>query len=331
VPEGRTPGARPLVSVVIPVFRNAESLKQLYTEIIDVAGDRFPDCGLEIVFVDDGSEDDSWAVICSLRQSDPERVSAHRLSRNFGQLSAMVAGYRLARGDAIVSISADLQDPTALIGDMVARWMKGDDIVIANRAGRTDGKIASATSRFAYWYARRWTPTIPDGGFDFFLMDRRALDLLLQFKGRFRFLQGDILWLGLPTSFIPYVRRERPYGKSGWTMVKRLNFFTDLVLDSSYGPIKAMSRLGFLVAVLGFAWLTAIVINYLTGGSPFNGWAPIMVTILLLGGLIMIMLGVIGEYLWRIYDHVRERPMHVVLTSEFAQESNGPTALPQID
>jgi len=321
VPEGRQPEESKLVSVVIPVFRNAESLRQLYTELVDVAAARFPACGLEIAFIDDGSDDDSWSVICSLRQADPQRVSAHRLSRNFGQVSAMIAGYRLARGDAVVSISADLQDPTELIGDMVDRWLAGDDIVIANRAGRTDGKIAATTSRFAYWYAQRSTPTIPDGGFDYFLMDRRAIDLLLQFKGRFRFLQGDLLWLGLPTSFIPYVRRERPYGKSASSMMKRLSYFTDLVIDSSYGPIKAMSRLGFVVAFIGFAWLFAVVIDWFAGGTPFAGWAPIMVALLLLGGFIMIMLGVIGEYLWRIYDQVRERPMHVVLTSDFAQDT----------
>src|SRR5690349_11986944 len=120
---GRTPARdRKLVSVVVPVFRNAESLPQLYGELIGVAADRFPDCDLEIVFVDDGSDDDSWDVIHSLHADDPGRVSAHKLSRNFGQLSAMIAGYRLATGDAVVSISADLQDPTELIGDMVERW-----------------------------------------------------------------------------------------------------------------------------------------------------------------------------------------------------------------
>ncbi|TDK95737.1 glycosyltransferase [Mycobacterium paragordonae] len=323
-PKDPQPDVPKLVSVVVPVFRNAESLPQLYTELIDVATSRFPACDLEIVFVDDGSDDDSWAVICALRDKDPRRISAHRLSRNFGQLSAMVAGYRLARGDALVSISADLQDPTELIGDMVDRWLTGDDIVIANRAGRSDGALAATTSRIAYWYARRYTPGIPEGGFDYFLMDRRAIDLLLQFKGRFRFLQGDLLWLGLPTSFIPYVRRVRPHGKSGYSFVKRLSNFTDLVIDSSYGLIKLMSRLGFVVAVLGFLYLITVVVDWMAGGTPFKGWAPIMVTLLLLLGFMMMMLGIVGEYLWRIYDQVRERPMHVVYSSDFAQLREGP-------
>lgn len=312
-------GRAKLVSVVLPVFRNAESLAQMHAEITQVAEERFPECDLEIVFVDDGSDDESWEVICSLRRADPERVSAHRLSRNFGQLSAMVAGYRLARGDAVVSISADLQDPTDLIGDMVQRWLAGDDIVIANRAGRSDGRMSATTSRLAYAYARRSTPAIPEGGFDYFLMSRRTVNLLLQFKGRFRFLQGDLLWLGLPTSFIPYVRKERPHGRSGYSFGKRFSNFTDLIIDSSYGPIKTMSRVGFIAAVVGFVYLVTIVIVAFAGGAPFEGWAPIMVTILILNGSMMIMLGIVGEYLWRIHDQIRERPMHIVLTSEYAE------------
>ena len=306
------------VSVVIPVFRNADSLEQLYSELIAVATESFPDLALEIVFIDDGSDDDSWSVISSIREAHPDKVSAHRLTRNFGQLAAMIAGYKLARGDLLVSMSADLQDPTELIGEMVSRWRNGDDIVIANRAARSDGLVTSAMSRVAYAYARRSTPQIPEGGFDYFLMSRRAIDLVLQFKGRFRFIQNDLLWLGLPTSFIPYVRRARPHGKSGYTFGKRFDTFTDLVIDSSYGPIKAMSRIGLLAAVIGVVYLVAIVIAWLAGETPFKGWAPIMVSILVLNGFMMMMLGLVGEYLWRIYDQIRERPMHVVLSSEFA-------------
>lgn len=304
-----------LVSVVVPVFRNRDSLRQLYEELSRVAAKDFPDLDLEIVFVDDGSDDDSWSVIKSLQRADPQHISAHRLSRNFGQLSAMVAGYRLARGDVVVSISADLQDPTDLIGEMVRRWRGGDDVVIANRSGRTDGAVSSMTSRLGYAYARRSTPAIPEGGFDFFLMSRQAIDLLLAFKGRFRFLQGDLLWLGLPTSFIPYVRRQRPHGKSGYSWSKRLGNFTDLVIDSSYGPIKAMSRIGFIAALLGILYLFSIIIAWIAGGTPFDGWAPIMVAILISNGFVMMMLGLVGEYLWRIYDQIRERPMHVVIES----------------
>lgn len=321
--EGSPDGDSLLVSVVVPVFRNADSLPQLQTEILTVAAQSFPECDLEIVYVDDGSDDDSWRVIRELRDEHPTHVSAHRLSRNFGQVSAMMGGYTLARGDAVVSISADLQDPTDLIGEMVRRWRAGDDIVIANRANRSDGPLQSATSRVAYAVARRSNPAMPDGGFDYFLMSRRAVDLLLRFKGRFRFLQGDLLWLGLPTSFIPYTRQGRPHGRSGYSWGRRFGMFTDLVIDSSYGPIKAMSRVGVVAAMLGLVYLIVIVGVWLSGGSPFTGWAPIMVTVLLLNGIMMVMLGIIGEYLWRIYDQVRERPMHVVMTSHFPDRDEG--------
>ncbi len=323
-PTSNGRNATDVVSVVVPVFRNADSLRQLHSELVEVAAERFPENGLEIVFVDDGSDDDSWSVIKELHELDPMRVSAHRLSRNFGQLSAMIAGYRLARGAVIVSMSADLQDPTELIGDMVAKWRTGDDVVIANRAGRADGSVSATLSRGAYAVARRSTPSIPDGGFDYFLMSRRAADLLLQFKGRFRFVQGDLLWLGLPTSFIPYVRRARPHGKSGYTMRKRIDNFTDLVIDSSYGPIKAMSRIGFVATALGLVYLVTVFIAWASGDTPFKGWAPLMVVILVLNGFMMMMLGLIGEYLWRIHDQIRERPMHVVQTSELADLSDQP-------
>ncbi len=304
-----------MVSVVVAVFRNADSLNQLYKEIISVASSRFPQLELEIVFVDDGSDDNSWNVISELRNKDQKRVSAHRLTRNFGQLSAMISGFGLAQGDAIVSISADLQDPTVLIGDMVDRWLSGDDVVIANRQERNDGHLAALTSRVAYAYARRVVKGIPKGGFDYFLMSKRVLTQILRFQGRFRFIQGDLLWLGFPTSFIPYSRAKRLHGKSGYSFRRRLSYFVDLVIDSSYGPIKFMSRIGLLSALLGLSYAIVIVFAWFNQATPFDGWAPIMVVLLISSGLILITLGTIGAYIWRIYDQLRLRPMSVLLES----------------
>jgi glycosyltransferase involved in cell wall biosynthesis len=304
-----------MVSVVVAVFRNAESLSQLYKEIISVASSRFPQLELEIVFVDDGSDDNSWNVISELRSKDRRHVSAHRLTRNFGQLSAMISGFGLAQGDAVVSISADLQDPTVLIGDMVDRWLSGDDVVIANRLERNDGHFAALTSRVAYAYARRVVKGIPKGGFDYFLMSKRVLTQILKFQGRFRFIQGDLLWLGFPTSFIPYSRAKRLHGKSGYSFRRRLSYFVDLVIDSSYGPIKFMSRIGLLSALLGLTYAIVIVSAWFNQATPFDGWAPIMVVLLITSGLILVTLGTIGAYIWRIYDQLRVRPMSVLLES----------------
>jgi glycosyltransferase involved in cell wall biosynthesis len=309
-----------IVSVVIPVFRNSGTLVKLHSEITSTALHNFPQLTLEIIFIDDGSDDNSWDIIIELVNKDPQHVSAHKLSRNFGQLSAMLAGYQRANGNCLISISADLQDPPNLIGEMVNRWLQGDDIVIANRKSRDDGFLAKITSWIAYSIARRFTPGLPKGGFDYFLMSRTAIDLLLKFKGRFRFIQGDLLWLGLPTSFIPYDREKRLLGVSGYSMSKRFSNFLNLVLDGSQSLIKVMTKFGLLVIFFGFLYLISIVYTWWTGGTPFEGWAPIMVAILVLNGILLIMLGILGSYLWRIYDLIRERPMNVILSSEIPKK-----------
>jgi dolichol-phosphate mannosyltransferase len=135
---------------------------------------------------------------------------------------------------------------------------------------------------------------------------------MLSLKGHHRFFQGDILWMGLPTSLIPYTRERRSYGKSGWTFAKKFKYFTDLVLDSSYLPIRIMSGLGIAVASLGLIYAFIILIAWFRSQTPFSGWAPIMVTLLVIGGLLMTMLGVIGEYIWRIYDEVKNKPLYVI-------------------
>ena len=299
-----------LVTVVIPVFQNRESLAQTLTDV--VAAVVSADCRVEACFVDDGSSDGSWQELERLQGEHPDAVTLVRLSRNFGQVNALLAGYEAARGDAVVTISADLQDPASLITEMITKWREGSDVVIAHRVEREDDASARIMSRMAYSVARRANPAMPAGGFDFLLMSRRAVELVLAFPSRHRFLQGDILWLGLPTSFLPYSRAKRPYGKSTWTFGRKLRYFTDLVLDSSFWPIQVMSRLGFFIALAGVLYAIVIVFARVFNQTPWPGWAPIMVTLLFIGGLIMVMLGIIGEYLWRIYDDIKGRPRYIV-------------------
>lgn len=301
-----------LLSVVVPVFRNGPTLLATFEGVLAVRNERFPDLDLEMVLVDDGSDDGSWEEMKRLHARHPEHVRLLKLSRNFGQVSAILAGYEAARGDAVVTLSADLQDPPALIADMVANWRQGSEVVIAHRESRDDDAAATLFSRLAYGIARRANPRIPQGGFDYLLLSRRATRLLLSFKGRHRFFQGDVLWLGFPTTFLPYARQKRPVGRSGWSFAKKFKYFTDLVLDSSYFPIRLMSSLGFLTAIAGLVYALVIVFAWFQNRTPFSGYAPIMITQLIVGGLIMIMLGVVGEYLWRIYDDVKERPLYIV-------------------
>lgn len=301
-----------LISVVVPVYQNRETVGETCRRVLQARAQSFPHLDVEIVFVDDGSPDGSWGELERVRADYPDHVCLVKLSRNFGQVSAILAGYEAAQGDAVITLSADLQDPVEVMAQMISHWEKGQEIVIAHRVSRDDDATATLFSRIAYGFARRANPRIPAGGFDYLLLSRRAAELMRSFNGQHRFFQGDVLWLGLPTTLIPYARERRKHGKSGWTFAKKFKYFTDLILDSSYLPIRLMSSLGFLTASAGLLYALVIVVAWFRGQTPFTGWAPIMVTILIVGGLIMMMLGIIGEYLWRIYDDIKKRPLYIV-------------------
>ena len=215
------------VAVVIPVYQNRESLAELLQQLFLVHAESPYDIDLSIICVDDGSTDGSWDLLTTLHKEDPSRISLIKLARNFGQVNAILAGYAHASSDAVITMSADLQDPPGLLADMIDRWQAGSDVVIAHRVQRDDDLSSRIFSRAAYAVARRAHPDMPSGGFDCMLMSRKALEIILGFPSRHRFLQGDILWLGLPTSFIPYTRRARPHGRSTWSFSRKLKYFTD--------------------------------------------------------------------------------------------------------
>src|SRR6478672_5120315 len=191
---------------------------------------------------------------------------------------------------------------------MVAKWEGGSELVICFRTSRSDPFFARWTSRVAYSVLRMAMPQIPRGGFDVVLMDRKVMDTFNAIDVRHRFFQGDLLWGGYRTSFIPYVRLERTIGRSQYNFAKKLKNFLDAVLDASYLPIRFISLLGLITAGLGLLYSVTVVYAWLAGDTPFSGWAPIMIVLLLVGGLILVMLGVIGEYVWRINEEVRKRP-----------------------
>jgi polyisoprenyl-phosphate glycosyltransferase len=312
VAASRATDPRACVSVIVPVFGNVDTVSETCERLRTVHDERFSHLDLEIVFVDDGSPDGSWDRLLELHGQHPDVVRLVKLSRNFGQVNAIFAGFESARGDAVVTLSADLQDPVSVTAEMIEAWENGNEVVIAHRASRSDDLSSTIFSRIAYGFARRANPRIPSGGFDYVLLSRRAAKLLSSFRGGHRFFQGDVLWLGLPTVFIPYARARRPSGKSGWTFTKKLKYFTDLILDSSYLPIRLMSAMGIIFASAGLVYALVIVLAWVRHSTPFLGWAPLMITLLMVGGLIMFMLGVIGEYIWRIYDDVKQRPQYVV-------------------
>jgi dolichol-phosphate mannosyltransferase len=299
------------VSFVVAVYHNEGAVSKTHEKIRSVFASELTKYEYEIVFVDDGSKDGSLKEILNLREND-SRVKVITFTRNFGQMAAMLAGFKEATGDAVINISADLQDPVELIPQIVEKWQGGAETVICYRTDREDSLAAKLLSRIAYGVLRMSIPQIPPGGFDFVLMDRKVMDEFNAIDVRHRSFQGDLLWTGYRTSFIPYVRLKRTIGKSQYNFGKKLKNFLDAVLDASYLPIRFISLVGIITAAIGALYSATIVLSWLRSETPFQGWAPLMIVILLVGGMIMVMLGVIGEYVWRINEEVRKRPNYVV-------------------
>ncbi|MBP8156854.1 MAG: glycosyltransferase family 2 protein [Flavobacterium sp.] len=304
------------LSFVIPVYRNEGSITPTYEKLIDLIKQLA--ISYEFIFVDDGSDDNSLKELMVLREKD-QNVNVLTFSRNFGQVAAVIAGLKQVTGDAVINMSADLQEPIELISEMITKWKAGNEIVICHRMDREDGFIANKASTVFYKLMKYVNPKMPQGGFDFVLIDKKAVAVLNQIDERNRFFQGDILWLGFNVAFIPYNRLKRTIGKSQWTLSKKLKYFIDGLLNTSYIPIRLMSLLGIIISFLGFIYAMVIAYNRFINNTPFDGWAPIMILILIIGGLIMLMLGIIGEYVWRTYDETRKRPLYII-KDKFAKD-----------
>jgi glycosyltransferase involved in cell wall biosynthesis len=310
--DRRLPGRRRLIiSFVIPVFRNEKAVTITYEKIVAMCQSALPAYDREFVFVDDGSDDGSLNELLAIRQRD-QTVRIVSFTRNFGQMAAILAGLKTATGDLVLHLSADLQDPVDLIPRLVQQFEAGNEVVVAYRENREDRFTSRLTSRLFYRIIRLSLPEIPSGGFDYVLMARKVVDAFNSIEVRNRFFQGDVLWLGYKTSFVPYTRAKRTYGKSQYTFAKRLKNSLDAILDSSYLPIRFISLVGVLTALSGFLYAVDIVYARLRHDIPATGLAPIMILVLVIGGLLMLMLGIIGEYVWRIYDEVKGKPNYVV-------------------
>jgi dolichol-phosphate mannosyltransferase len=299
------------ISFVIPVYRNERAVTMTYEHIRQVCATDLATYAYEVVFIDDGSDDGSLQELLAIQSRDPN-VRVVSFTRNFGQMAAILAGLKQATGDVVVQLSADLQDPIALVPQMVAEHERGSEVVVCHREHREDGLSSRLASRALYAILRVSFPQIPAGGFDYILLDRRVVDSFNAVDVRNRFFQGDILWFGYKTTFIPYTRARRAIGRSQYTFAKRLKNSLDAILDSSYLPIRFISLVGVLTAFAGFLYAIDIVYAKFRHDIPFTGWAPIMILILVIGGLLMLMLGIIGEYVWRIYDEVRGKPNYIV-------------------
>jgi glycosyltransferase involved in cell wall biosynthesis len=298
------------VSLCYAVYQNAGSLEELYQRSRKAMEENFPDLNFEFVFVNDGSTDGSLENLASIKERTGDgRIKIVNFSRNFGQVAAVSAAFEYASGDAAITLAADLQDPPEQCVAMIKEWLSGNEIVISFRNTHQTSWLKSITSKAAY---RILLPRSPKGGFDFVLFGRPALNALLSLKERNRFFQHDVLWLGFSVKFIPYNKVARKTGKSQWSHAKRWSYFLTGYLNSTYLPLRMFSFLGLVFAVASIVYSAAIVYAFFRHEVPFQGWAPLMILLLLIGGLLMIMLGVIGEYIWRIFDEVKKRPAYLV-------------------
>lgn len=300
------------LSVVIPVYFNSPSLSQLHKELIDL-GQCLHSLGvaLELIFVDDGSQDDSFAGLLEIKNAD-SRVKLIKLTRNFGSMHAIKTGFKFVSGDCFAVLAADLQDPPYLLLEMVKRWLSGSKFVICERVSREDPLTSRVFSKLYYKMLRLMVmKDFPKGGFDLTLMDKDMLPYMVN-SAKNSYMALLAFWLGYKPDVVPYNRIARAHGKSKWTFAKKFKAFIDVMLGFSVTPIRAISTIGVIVALASFCYGFFVIGLALNQGNPVAGFPTIVALITFLLGLIIMMLGIIGEYLWRIFDETNLRPETVI-------------------
>lgn len=308
-------GATSRLTVVVAAHDEADALPLLQPRIASVLDALAATAGIEgrVLYVDDGSRDRTWAVLCGLVAADP-RVSLLRLSRNFGKEAALTAGLDHVESGAAVILDADGQDPPELIPQLVAKWHEGYDDVHATRIAR-EGEtwVKRATAHAFYRLMQRLSKTpIPADTGDFRLLSPRALAGLRQLRERHRFMKGLFGWVGYRQVSVPYRREPRVVGRSKFGMWRLWNFALEGITSFSTAPLRIATYLGVATALLAFCYAVWIVVKAMLWGDPVAGWPTMMTVILLLSGVQLIALGMIGEYLGRLYEESKQRPLYLV-------------------
>lgn len=306
-----------LLTVVVAAYNEADSLPLLHPRIVDALQAAEAAHGVEgrVLYVDDGSRDATWAVMCAIAERDP-RVALLRLSRNFGKELALTAGLDAVESGAALILDADGQDPPELIPQFVARWREGFDDVYGTRTEREgEGWLKRATAHAFYRVMGRLSKTpIPADTGDFRLLSPRALAALRQLRERRRFMKGLFGWVGYRSVSIPYQRAPRLAGRSKFNFWKLWNFALEGITSFSTAPLRLTSYLGMLTAAVAFLYGIWVVVKALLWGDPVAGWPSLMAVVLFLGGIQLIALGVIGEYLGRLYEESKQRPLYLIDT-----------------
>jgi polyisoprenyl-phosphate glycosyltransferase len=300
------------LSVIVPCYNEEAVLAETHRRLSDVL-ERIDDVDYEIIYVDDGSRDDTGLILAALHASD-EHVRVVRFSRNFGHQTAVTAGLEHATGDAVVLIDADLQDPLELIPKFVARWREGYHVaygVRTDRPGETRFKLATARS-FYRLLGRLSETEIPLDAGDFRLMDRRVVSALQAMPERDRFVRGMVAWVGFRQTAVPYKRAPRFAGESKYPLFKMLRFALDGVTSFSAAPLHAATWIGFIASAIAMVAVCYALVLRLFTNNWVTGWTALFIAVLFVGGTQLLALGVIGEYIGRIYAESKRRPLYVV-------------------
>lgn len=300
------------ISILIPAYNEQDVLRHLYERLNKLAGEN-KNYAFEFLFVNDGSRDKTLEIIKAYAEKDP-RVAYINLSRNFGKETAMIAGLDHANGDATVIIDADLQDPPELIPRMISYWEEGYDDVYAQRNSRAgESWFKKVTSTVFYKILQRSTniPIQQDTG-DFRLLDKRCVEALRQFRESQRYTKGMFSWIGYKKKEIGYDRDERLAGETKWNYLKLINLAIDGITSFTTAPLRISSVLGILVSLGAFIYIMYLVIRTIFFGTDLAGYPSMMAVILFLGGVQLLSLGVIGEYIGRIFNETKNRPLYFI-------------------
>jgi dolichol-phosphate mannosyltransferase len=299
-----------VISVVVPIFNEQENLPELRRRVVaalEQTGEAW-----ELVLVNDGSRDRSPEIIRQFHAEDP-RIKLVDLSRNFGHQPAVTAGVHHARGECVILIDGDLQDPPEVIPEMVKQWRAGSQVVLGERSSRTDSGARGIGFKLFYPILRAMTdlPSAPDAGI-FGLMDRRVVDEFNKLPERNRFIPGLRSWLGFKQSSVVYDRTDRAAGKPKQTLRKLIHYAMDAIFSFSYRPLRWVTYMGMFVSTVTFGLALWYIFDFFYHRKPITGFTTTIVCVLFLGGVQMIAIGIVGEYIGRIYEEIKQRPLYVV-------------------
>jgi len=303
-----------LISIILPICNEENNINQIYTQVKAVLL-KIP-YAHEIIFVDDGSQDDSWKIIEDLTKKD-RTIKALRFSRNFGQQIALSAGLDMTTADAIIMMDADLQHPPEMILEFIKKWKEGYDIVYAVRScGKDFSLFHNITSTLFYRVFNKLSDTeIPEGVVNFRLMSKAAASSIRECRERIRHLVGIVTWAGFKSIGVPYVAEKRLSGKTKYSFLNRLSLAFVSITSFSSAPLHFSTIMGFVVSFFAFLYILYAIYMKLFTSTPVSGWASILISVLFLGGIQLISIGILGEYLGKVYEEVKQRPLYIVRQS----------------